>query len=92
MCTSCVMFASQVMCTSRARMRNIAACPLGLGWQIGINAIIGAGNYSLNQVLSGSKLTHGGLIAGALTGAIMGRVGGDGWLHGSVGQLLKGDI
>jgi len=69
-----------------------AASPLGLGWQIGINAIIGAGNYSLNQVFSGSKLTLGGLIAGALTGAIMGWLGGAGWLHGSVGQLLKSDV
>lgn len=70
----------------------IAASPLGIGWQIGLNAVIGAGNYALNQLLSGAKLTLGGLVAGAITGAIMGAVGGDGWFHGTTGQLLKNDI
>ena len=57
-----------------------AASPLKVGYQIGINAILGAVNYVGNQGLSGNKITLGGLIINAGIGALCGWIGQNGWM------------
>ena len=60
----------------------VAASPLRVGAQIGINAVLGAANYYGTQKLSGGDVTLGGLIVNAGFGAVCGWIGQNGWLYG----------
>ena len=60
----------------------VAASPLGVGAQIGINAALGAGNYVGTQLLSGGNITLGGLVVNAVIGALCGWIGQSGWMQG----------
>ena len=60
----------------------IAASPLKAGGQIIANIVCNVGNYALNQALSGSNITLGGLITSTVLGATLGIIGGPGWLSG----------
>ena len=60
----------------------VAASPLGVGAQMGINAALGAANYAGTQLLSGGNTTLGGLIANAVIGAFCGKIGQSGWMQG----------
>lgn len=54
-----------------------------MGWQIGINALIGVSNYAITTALNGDNITLGGLIFSLSTGALAGFVGGSGFMNGN---------
>ena len=60
----------------------VAASPLGVGAQIGINAALGAVNYAGTQLLNGGNITLGGLLVNAGIGALCGWIGQSGWMQG----------
>ncbi len=60
----------------------VAASPLRVGAQIGINAVLGLVNYFGTQKLSGGDVTLGGLIINAAIGALGGLIGQNGWMQG----------
>ena len=60
----------------------VAASTLRVGWQMGINAVLGVANYAGTQKLSGGKITLGGLIVNALIGSVCGKIGQSGWMQG----------
>ena len=60
----------------------VAASPLGVGAQIGINAALGAVNYAGTQLLNGGNITLGGLLVNAGIGALCGWIGRSGWMQG----------
>lgn len=71
----------------------VAASPLGIGLQIGINAVLGVLNYSMVSRLNGQDITLGGLITSGILGAIGGLLGGSGWMNGAgVKDLLRLDV
>ena len=59
------------------------ATGFNVGWQIGINAVIGVGNYSLTTIMNGDSITIGGLVSSAIFGAVAGAVGGNGLMKGN---------
>ena len=68
--------------TTGAISGAVAASPLGVGAQIGINAALGAFNYAGTQLLSGGNITLGGLLVNTGVGAICGWIGQSGWMQG----------
>ena len=60
----------------------VAAGTWGTGAQIGINAVLGMGNYAGTQLLGGENITLVGLIANAVIGAACGGIGQSGWMQG----------
>ena len=60
----------------------VAASPLGVGAQIGINSVLNMANYAGTQAMSGGKITLGGLIFNAGVGAMCGWIGQSGWMQG----------
>ena len=71
----------------------VAATPLGIAFQIGINAGLGVLNYTLTSVLNGQSITLGGLVFSGALGAIGGALGGSGWMNGTgVKDLLRIDV
>ena len=60
----------------------VAASPLGVGAQIGINSVLNMANYAGTQAMSGGKITLGGLIFNAGVGTICGWIGQSGWMQG----------
>ena len=60
----------------------VAASPLGVGVQIGINSALGAVNYVGTQLFSGDNITLGELIFNAGVGAICGWIGQSGLMQG----------
>ena len=71
----------------------VAASGLGVGWQMGINAGLNAGNYVVTQAISGGKITLGGLAISAGLGATLGLSGGHGWTSAAMGgKLLLADV
>ena len=62
----------------------VAASPLGVGVQIGINSALGAVNYVGTQLFSGDNITLGELIFNAGVGAICGWIGQSGWMQGQI--------
>ena len=68
--------------TTGAISGAVAASPLSVGWQMGINAAISVGNYVGTQLLSENKITLGGLIFNGLVGAASGYIGQSGWMQG----------
>jgi len=61
----------------------IAASPLGLGWQDGLNAVLGGANYAMTTAINGGNITLGGLLFSGATGALAGLVGGAGFMKGN---------
>lgn len=59
----------------------VAASPLGVGAQMAINAALGAANYMGVQLLSGGRITLGGLLVNIGIGAVCGWIGQSGWMQ-----------
>ena len=57
----------------------LSAVPgIGLLGQIGINAVLGMGNYAVTNAISGKPITAGGLAMSFVLGAVGGLIGGPG--------------
>lgn len=61
----------------------VAASPLGLGWQIGINTALGVANYAATTAINGGDITLGGLLFSGISGSLAGSVGGSGFMNGN---------
>ena len=61
----------------------IGATGLGIGVQIGANALFGVGNYAATTALNGGQFTLGGIISSTVFGGIAGAIGGSGLMDGS---------
>ena len=68
----------------------VAASPLGTGAQMAINAALSAANYAGTQLLSGNKITLGGLVINAGFGAICGKIGQKGWMQSEATNAFIG--
>ena len=61
----------------------IAASPLSIGWQAGVNALLNISNYAVTTTFNGGNITLGGLLFSGITGMIAGFVGGSGLMNGN---------
>lgn len=56
----------------------VAASPLGLGWQIGLGAVIGGVSYAVDCVVNNKSMKLDEMIVSVGMGAVSGRIGGPG--------------
>ncbi len=61
----------------------VAASPLGIGWQIGINSVLSIANYAITTKINGENMTWGGILFNGVAGALSGFVGGSGFMKGN---------
>ncbi|MGN0819004.1 MAG: RHS repeat-associated core domain-containing protein [Christensenellaceae bacterium] len=61
----------------------VAASPLGIGWQIGINSMLSMANYATTTKINGENITLGGILFSGVAGALSGFVGGAGFMKGN---------
>ena len=61
----------------------VAASPLGIGWQIGINSVLSIANYAITTKINGENMTLGGILFSGVAGALSGFVGGHGFMKGN---------
>ena len=61
----------------------IAASPLNIGWQMGLNAVLNVSSYAVTTTINGGNITLGGLLFSSATGVITGIVGGSGLMNGN---------